>query len=248
MGTHISFVRSATLDGLNVGNLLQMELGGNARASEFFRSRGVNGKVDYYGPLAAQYKEILKAAVQRAIDTNQSCLALDPESGIIEPEQQTTASELTLTSNEDDFLGNQSAPMQDVVLPKPVVETPAPVITVQTSTTSAGPIKPLPLGGKPTARVIDDFDFDSIPETVPASQPMAAPKLAPSPPVRPVELPQIPARQENNRSMSSSQFWGEEEHSAVSSSRSTPRLTELKEKGKELLQAGKELYNSFMHK
>jgi hypothetical protein len=241
MGTHISFVRSATLDGLNIGNLLQMELGGNARASEFFRSRGVSGKVDYYGPLAAQYKDILKAAVQRAIDTRQSCLALDPERGIIEPEQQTTASDLTLTSNEDDLLENKSAPIS----PKPLVESPAlaPVITVHTSTSSAAPIKPLPLGGKPAARIIDDFDFDSIPETVPASQPMA-----PSPPVKPVELQQIPRRHDNNRSMSSSQFWAEEEHSAVSSSRSTPRLTELKEKGKELLQAGKELYNSFMHR
>jgi hypothetical protein len=248
MGTHISFVRSANLDSLNIGNLLQMELGGNARASEFFRSRGMKGKVDYNGALAMQYKENLKNAVQKAADAGQPCMALDPDSVVIveEPEKQSVETDLSLNTNEDVF--------SDPVVTEPAkptephfYEPPPPV--VQSSTSTTAPVKPIP-AGKQSAKLIDDFDFDSIPETMPATQAVTYK----SPIVRPAETathvipsafaqPEYPVTRQ-----SSSQFWDEHPPSV----RSSPGLGELKEKGKELvtrgLQAGKELYNSFMNR
>lgn len=256
MGTHLSFVRSATLDGLNIGNLLQMEFGGNARAAEFFRSRGVKGKVDYNSALAAQYKEALKAIVERVVGSSQACLSIDPEIAVIEPENQTT-SELSLKTNtEDDFILPEVGHSGEMAAepPQPQAVEPVPTIAVHSSTSTVPLIKP-PIGGKHSAKVIDDdFDFDSVPETVPVTQivPQPVSQFA-SPTVHSAVIPPqfVPPRDNHSgnpsRSMSSSNFWGEE-HSVPASARGSPALVELKEKSKELLQAGKNLYNSFMHR
>ena len=250
MGTHISFIRSSTLDSLNIGNLLQMELGGNTRASEFFRSRGVKGKVDYNTALAMQYKEILKTAVQRAAESNPACLAIDPNSMVLQVEEcpGTSVTDLSLHTSEeeeDDYRANPAEVFHDIKSPEQ--EPPAPI--VQSSTTSAAPPKPIP-SGKQSAKLIDDFDFDSVPETVPASQQVSpAPQVSyTSSVVRPTSSIDFAVTGTSSRSMSSSQFWADD----PPSSRSSPRLADLTEKGKELVskgfKAGKDLYNSFMQK
>jgi hypothetical protein len=248
MGTHISFVRSATLDSLNVGNLMQMEFGGNARAAEFFRSRGVKGKVDYNSVLASQYKEILKEGVTRAAESNAECLSVNPETAVVVPEAPVTTE--TSSAFLDDSLGvSDDTPPEfkdfvDAAKPaavEPVQQTP---LVVQ-SATSAAPLKPLPMG-KQSAKLIDDFDFDTVPESVPTVQTYTSPVIAPSRPVAPAE-PQVPIAA---RSLSSAQFWGDEP--SVSARSSPSNVNELTEKGRELMskgfQAGKDWYNSFMNR
>ena len=44
MGVHISFVRSVELDSFNPDQLMQMILGGNGRARQFYKSIGVDAK------------------------------------------------------------------------------------------------------------------------------------------------------------------------------------------------------------
>ena len=247
MGTHISFVRSANLDSLNIGNLLQMELGGNARASEFFRSRGVKGKVDYNSAFAMQYKESLKIAVQKAAESGQACLALDPDSVVIvsEPEKQSADTDFSLNTNEEEFSAKEE--------PAPTMPAEPVVPIVQSSTSAAAPAKPIP-AGKQSAKLIDDFDFDSVPESAPATNNYTSTAVRPAETATHVIPSSFPVQSEyqvtrhSSRSVSSSQFWGEDPPSV----RSSPGLGELKEKGKELVtrgfQAGKELYNSFMNR
>jgi hypothetical protein len=257
MGTHISFVRSANLDSLNIGNLLQMEVGGNARAAEFFRSRGVKGKVDYNSALAMQYKEALKSAVQRVLDTKQPCLAIDPNSVIIEePEQQASSTDFSFNSAEEIYANPNAVVVEPLrQVEKPAVPEIVPIVT--TSSTPGAPLKAVP-AGKLSAKLIDDFDFDSVPETVPATQIVAPVPSFTSPVMRPSEISQpsnhatprvdFAVTRGSSYSVSSSQFWGEDPPSV----RSSPGLSELKEKGKELVsrgfQAGKDLYQSFMHR
>ena len=244
MGTHISFVRSATLDSLNVGNLMQMEFGGNARAAEYFRSRGVKGKVDYSSVLASQYKDLLKESVSRASASNAECLSVNPDSAIVVPDVVIVDPPHNSQVDSDD-----TPPEFKDLIEQPIVEPVQhlPPIVVQSST-SAGASKPLPLG-KQVAKLIDDFDFDSVPESVPVVQSYTSPAIVPariasdprpSPPREPIAA----------RSMSSAQFWGDEMPVSSRSSPSGHSVDELKEKGKELvskgLQAGKDLYNSFM--
>ena len=259
MGTHLSFVRSATLDSLNIGNLMHMEFGGNARALEFFRSKGVKGKVDYNGALAAQYRDILKAAVQRAADHRVECLSLNPSNVTIEPEQTTVPSDSTSVETTESLDPLNTTPPEFIELsrgPSPQL----PSIVVQSSTSSA-PIKTVPAPfGRQAAKVIDDFDFDSIPETV-AVTTMKSPVLTAytgygtSKPASPALVAAAPVQQSaSSRSMSSAQMWGDEDPFPTSA-RSSPSghsLDELKEKGKELVSkgvsAGKEWYKNYMHR
>lgn len=264
MGTHISFVRSATLDSLNIGNLMQMELGGNSRAAEFFRSRGVKGKVDYNGVLAAEYREQLKEAVLKAVSTRVDCLALNPDKFLGEPDAVSgqsfypisTATEINALPETEDFVDPDN---KNKAAPK-----------VVQSTSSDTPLKPLQ-PGKPSAKLIDDFDFDSVPACSPmtiSSASTSGPSAGAHTVSIPVSLPNrnTPPLAQNgvpgggltnysaSRSISSTQFWGEEQDHVVSA-KSSPganksRVEEIKELGKDLvsksLQAGKELYSSFM--
>lgn len=261
MGTHISFVRSATLDSLSIGNLMQMELGGNARAAEFFKSRGVKGKVDYNGSLPMQYKELLKTTVQKAADSHVDCMSVNPESVSVEQEAPVHLEQAEGVSSNDpgDILNTTPPEFKELTRESSPVAAAAPVIVVQSST-SAAPMKTVPLPGRQAAKIIDDFDFDSVPETISAPQPAAGQQrnspviqtsYAPRQPMTPAAPP---TQQGGPRSLSSAQFWGEDD--VIPSARSTPAsnrsFDELKEKGKELVskgfQAGKDWYKNFMQK
>ncbi|OQR77210.1 ADP-ribosylation factor GTPase-activating protein 2-like, partial [Tropilaelaps mercedesae] len=67
LGTHISFVRSTTLDTTYTWiQLRSMQLGGNANATTFFASHGVTGqqldtKLKYNSRVASVYREKLRS-------------------------------------------------------------------------------------------------------------------------------------------------------------------------------------------
>ena len=246
MGTHISFVRSATLDSLNVGNLMQMEFGGNARASEFFKSRGNRGKVDYNSGLATQYRELLKESVQRAADSGAECLSTNPENATIvqlQPESNSvglsgdfssSAEYLEAHSHEDTASDATPEEFRDLAGSLPIDEpitppTSPPVVLTATSFESV-PVAVVPNRLKGAKVIEDDFDFDAIP--VESSKPLVPLVHVP----RPVDLAheQIEAPIVPNRSPLGS-----------------PSVTELKEKSVEFVkqgfQVGKDWYHSFMH-
>jgi hypothetical protein len=238
MGTHISFVRSATLDSLNVGNLMQMEFGGNARASEFFKSRGVRGKVDYNSGLATQYRESLKESVQRAADSGLECMAINPENVTIAPPQSTDLSSsgefMEAHSHEETASDATPEEFKDLSVSLPLEDPPTPPASpplILTATSSEPvPLTSIPNRSKAAKVIDDDFDFDSIPiesskpfvPIVHISQPVDIPQA-------PMEPPVVPHR----------------------SPLGSPSVTELKEKSVEFVkqgfQVGKEWYHSFMH-
>lgn len=67
-GVIYSFVKSINLDAWNQKQLLFMQKGGNARALDFFRKRGVitpnNRHIDYKSPIVQQYKNTLTEEVE----------------------------------------------------------------------------------------------------------------------------------------------------------------------------------------
>jgi hypothetical protein len=62
-GVIYSFIKSINLDAWNRKQLLFMEKGGNSRALEYFKKRGVitpqNKNIDYKSPIVQQYKTLL---------------------------------------------------------------------------------------------------------------------------------------------------------------------------------------------
>lgn len=67
-GVIYSFIKSLNLDAWNRKQLLYMEKGGNSRAIEYFKKRGVltdtNKHIDYKSPIVQQYKAILTEQVE----------------------------------------------------------------------------------------------------------------------------------------------------------------------------------------
>lgn len=67
-GVIYSFIKSINLDAWNRKQLLFMEKGGNARALEYFKKRGLitanSRHIDYKSPIAQQYKALLTEQVQ----------------------------------------------------------------------------------------------------------------------------------------------------------------------------------------
>lgn len=75
MGVHITFMRSAELDSWRVEESLRMALGGNERASDFFRLHGITThKMCYHTPAAALYKKKLDKEVQDLLTSNAGAL------------------------------------------------------------------------------------------------------------------------------------------------------------------------------
>jgi|JI9StandDraft_1071089.scaffolds.fasta_scaffold242445_2 ADP-ribosylation factor GTPase-activating protein 2/3 len=67
-GVVYSFIKSINLDAWNRKQLLYMEKGGNSRALDYFKKRGVitanNRHIDYKSPIVQQYKAILTDEVE----------------------------------------------------------------------------------------------------------------------------------------------------------------------------------------
>lgn len=62
-GVQTSFVKSVNLDVWNQKQIIFMQKGGNSRALEYFRKRGIitaaNRTIDYKSQIVKQYKDLL---------------------------------------------------------------------------------------------------------------------------------------------------------------------------------------------
>eukprot|EP01128_Nolandella_sp_AFSM9_P001758 TRINITY_DN1216_c0_g1_i2.p1 TRINITY_DN1216_c0_g1~~TRINITY_DN1216_c0_g1_i2.p1 ORF type:complete len:401 (+),score=92.11 TRINITY_DN1216_c0_g1_i2:81-1283(+) len=177
MGVHISFVRSCELDEWHHEQVSRMALGGNSRATSFFRARGagsLRGKAKYTSKAADSYKKALdKAAADTPIDLKQY-------GGVGNVPSATTASAF------DDFEWEDTIP---VTPPLPVTSPsslphPSPssvsVSPPRTSTASAShtltyhggdaPAKTAKKGVKKVSSdFFDDFDAESSSEEEPVN-------------------------------------------------------------------------------
>lgn len=215
-----------------------MEFGGNARALEFFRSQGVrNGKVDYSGALAMQYRELLKSLVAQAVENRVECMSCDPSSVTIEADISLSDS---MDSLRDDISVVGSVSDSVPVAAAPVAATPvavleAPVLPIQA--TSANTSRGLPTS-RPKAQLIDDFDFDSVPTVISVKQPSPVVRSAVPLPAQYGGIIDPPAVEQLT-------------FSSKPSSRGSS-IDDFKEKGKEFMQKGvkasKDWYASLMHK
>ncbi|KAF4694314.1 hypothetical protein FOZ60_008472 [Perkinsus olseni] len=71
MGVHVTFVRSCEMDKLPPQYLIQMELGGNERARDYFKQHnmgpGCSKPIDYHGRWAAKYRQMLQKEVDEVM-------------------------------------------------------------------------------------------------------------------------------------------------------------------------------------
>lgn len=70
LGTHLSFVRSSEYDVWTAKQLRAMELAGNRRAKDFFRTHGVTGAVDYRSQLCERWRHSLATAIEQDKEGN----------------------------------------------------------------------------------------------------------------------------------------------------------------------------------
>lgn len=141
MGTHISFVRSAVIDGWSEEQILHMMVGGNGKAKQYFKKKGYTETnpeqrtAMYSSPAAKSYKEQIQKdiAIQRATLVQQL------------REDSTTDTK----PKKNDLLGGDAgldelmaglevqkaaAPIKPLVVEKPVVAaTPAPAAAAKTA-------------------------------------------------------------------------------------------------------------------
>jgi hypothetical protein len=258
MGTHISFVRSATLDSFKISDLMHMEFGGNAKARDFFRSRSVPGQVEYSSHHASQYKQFLDQTVQKAATSRMDCMSLNPEIYSIESESSSNSEPSGESTPPELKPIQQGKPAENPVSPTLVEQAPQ----VVTSTSAEGNRVPIPPMKPKVQKIDDDFDFDSIP----VESPFVKPEPVPTPVHHhhhhhqpPVSKPSSSTTSQSaaavqQRSLSSAQVFGSDESvdlSRLGLSGAYSRegsFDELREKGKELLSKGvtmgKQLYEN----
>jgi len=69
-GPQISFARSLNLDTWNQRYITCMELGGNAKALEYFRKQGLKAPYDYRNPVIQKYKQELTKKADASLNSN----------------------------------------------------------------------------------------------------------------------------------------------------------------------------------
>jgi ADP-ribosylation factor GTPase-activating protein 2/3 len=69
-GPQISFARSLNLDNWNERYITFMELGGNAKAQEYFKKQGLKAPYDYKSPLIQKYKQELTKKADALLANN----------------------------------------------------------------------------------------------------------------------------------------------------------------------------------
>lgn len=86
MGTHISFVRSAVLDGWTEAQILHLMVGGNGKAKQFFNKKGYSEWANeqrtamYSSGVAKSYKD----QIQKDITTQRSALVQQLQADVVE--------------------------------------------------------------------------------------------------------------------------------------------------------------------
>ena len=217
-----------------------MEFGGNARALEFFRANGVRTKLDYSSSLAAQYREILKASVLKAVENRMECMSCNPANITVAEIASSSVDSMETFRSDEPLVLPQPTHVQ-VSLPPPQQVSVPPQVPIQ-GTTSGGRV----LINRPKAQVIDDFDFDSVP-TVPVP---VRPQIILSNRSSPLMSPALVPRAQYGGIIDQPPTTYAEAHPPLSSRGSS--IDDFKEKSKELVQkgfqAGKDWYAQYMHK
>ncbi|KAL7566266.1 hypothetical protein ACA910_011326 [Epithemia clementina (nom. ined.)] len=100
LGTHISFVRSVTLDSWTAKQIQQMKMGGNANCYEFLTKHGVDMTVGtpvkdkYDTPAAELYRKVLLARVEgrpepKEMPTSSGSTTARPSAPVVDPRRLT---------------------------------------------------------------------------------------------------------------------------------------------------------------
>lgn len=201
-GVHISFVRSVELDKFSPDQMVQMALGGNAKAWNYFKGHGM-GKtsdggrpVDYNSKIAQKYKQQLEK------DTKDNCAKLSiasksssTQAPVAAADPIDEAAELAGPPSPSNLQSFKSAPavVQSVpapAQPKPAAAAPASVVVRRAAPAPAVPSSSPPAvssgapaparaagfaaGSKQMAKQIEfDFDFDDL--EAEANKPAPAP-------------------------------------------------------------------------
>ncbi|CAG9318357.1 ARFGAP2_2 [Blepharisma stoltei] len=183
LGTHLSFVRSSDYDMWTLRQLAYIELGGNKRAKEFFRSHGIHGAVDYASQVAERWRNELAERVEelypRAIKRKESHPEIDENQikQIADPQPTNNIAEERKTEEVKQNVSKSSNVTKQTVhiLNKPKYTPPAETQHKFRKTKveeTASPIKFKPVSFKPQIEEEEEF-FDPQPLKAPErSQPV----------------------------------------------------------------------------
>lgn len=141
MGVHLSFMRSAELDDWTPPQAVSMALGGNARARQFLKLRGIQDTKNCYAtPAAVEYRRILAAEVSAAMEQGK----------VAEPTGETEEDVLTTSSTSPTVPPVQS-PISRALLStadSTFTGSPVNVVTIPTKSATSTTKKPLASRGK----------------------------------------------------------------------------------------------------
>lgn len=178
-GVHISYVRSVEMDKFYPEQLVQMAVGGNARAWNYFKSHGM-GKtsdaqrpVDYNSRITQRYK----ADIEKL--TKDTCAQLGISKGGGAAETPIAASEKVPATEEPAAAEVPKAAVSSAPASVVIVRKAAPPAAVPAAQTlPSGAPKPSGFAGAKTKQMDFDFDFDELEAEVSKPKPKPAPAAA----------------------------------------------------------------------
>mmetsp|Transcript_32251 Transcript_32251/g.100151 ORF Transcript_32251/g.100151 Transcript_32251/m.100151 type:complete len:399 (+) Transcript_32251:101-1297(+) len=216
-GVHISFVRSVELDRFSPDQMLQMGMGGNGKAWNYFKSHGMgktsdNGRPpEYTSKVAQRYKQALEKDTKDACaKLNVACKAAAQAPAAVDPVDEAAdfpgqpPSPTNLQSFKSAPAVVQSAPSAPAAQPKPTAAAPASVVVrraapPEPAASPSSPSAPAPApaktgfvaGSKQMAKQIEfDFDFDELESEASKPAPAPPPKAA-APAPAPAPAPSV---------------------------------------------------------
>jgi len=165
MGVHLSFVRSATLDSFTPIQLIQVTIGGNTRAKEFFHRLGITEKrkggtgsglrLDYKSDAAERYRTMLSSEAKRIAAEND----LGPDSS--KNTDRAMSSSPVRTSLKETSEKRRSLDASENLKSK-TPEIPQPVKVAHDLNPAFGAAARKAPVAKIQAKRISDFDFDQF--------------------------------------------------------------------------------------
>eukprot|EP01056_Protomagalhaensia_sp_Gyna25_P002599 Protomagalhaensia_sp_Gyna_25__2598@NODE_247_length_4197_cov_138_269360_g190_i0_p2_GENE_NODE_247_length_4197_cov_138_269360_g190_i0NODE_247_length_4197_cov_138_269360_g190_i0_p2_ORF_typecomplete_len362_score49_96ArfGap/PF01412_18/1_7e29_NODE_247_length_4197_cov_138_269360_g190_i021783263 len=157
LGARVSFVRSVELDRIKLEEIVRMEIGGNSRAKQFFRSHSSADNIDYRSKVADRYRQRLTKEVEELLEEHRPELLKDNGT------ETNAVAEAPSSKESVTAVSTETTPATPVEA-KPIVLTREPqLLSPTTRITPSG--QHFSGGGvsiaKPKLKVrTDDFDFD----------------------------------------------------------------------------------------
>eukprot|EP00667_Euglena_gracilis_P009119 EG_transcript_9256 len=115
LGTHLSFVRSLTMDGWQPEKLQLMMLGGNGKAKAFFKAKGIDGlpiREKYATDAALMYKDKLQAEAEGRVFKESEWKPPEKKQTYVSQAQNTARPEPGFGGTKYGGIGAPSAPKQ----------------------------------------------------------------------------------------------------------------------------------------